>query len=216
MPVAVGISSFELHLPESRSLKDKRRVVKSLVERIHQRYRVSIAETDFHDLHQRAEISLAAVANGEGELEEAAGGGPRHGRRRPRGLSHPLGPADPRGDGMSRRTDRMADLLRAELADLLLKSVHDPRIKLVTVTGVEVSPDLRRAAVRISALGNEEEREATVAALRHAKGFLRSELANRLRTRVTPELVFELDRGAEHSQKISDLLESLHGRDESS
>ena len=68
MPLAVGISSFELHLPESRSLKDKRRVIKSLVERIHQRYRVSVAETDFHDLHQRAEISLAAVANGEGEL----------------------------------------------------------------------------------------------------------------------------------------------------
>ena len=68
MPVAVGISSFELHLPESRSLKDKRRVVKSLIERIHQRFRVSIAETDFHDLHQRAEISLAVVANGEGEL----------------------------------------------------------------------------------------------------------------------------------------------------
>ncbi len=70
MPVAVGISSFELHLPESRSLKDKRRVVKSLVERIHSRFRVSIAETDFHDLHQRAEISLAAVTNGEGELEK--------------------------------------------------------------------------------------------------------------------------------------------------
>src|SRR5262249_56490365 len=68
MPFSVGISSFELHLPESRSLKDKRRVVKSLVERIHQRFRVSIAETDFHDLHQRAEIGLAAVANGEPEL----------------------------------------------------------------------------------------------------------------------------------------------------
>jgi uncharacterized protein YlxP (DUF503 family) len=69
MPFAVGISSFELHLPESRCLKDMRRVVKSLVERLHQRYRVSIAETDFHDLHQRAEISFAAVANGERELE---------------------------------------------------------------------------------------------------------------------------------------------------
>jgi uncharacterized protein YlxP (DUF503 family) len=61
----VGIASFELHLPESRGLKDKRRVVKSLIERLHQRHRVSIAETDFHDLHQRAEISLAAVANSE-------------------------------------------------------------------------------------------------------------------------------------------------------
>jgi uncharacterized protein len=66
----VGVSSFELHLPSSRSLKDKRRVVKSLVDRIHQRYRVSVAETDFHDLHQRAEISLAAVTNGEGEMEK--------------------------------------------------------------------------------------------------------------------------------------------------
>ena len=65
----VGISSFELHLPGSRSLKDKRRVVKSMVERIHQRFRVSVAETDFHDLHQRAEISMAAVTNREAEME---------------------------------------------------------------------------------------------------------------------------------------------------
>jgi uncharacterized protein len=66
----VGISVFELHLPASRSLKDKRRVVKSLIEKLHQRYRVSIAETDFHDLHQRAEIALAAVvAGGENEME---------------------------------------------------------------------------------------------------------------------------------------------------
>ena len=60
----VGISSFELHLPASRSLKDKRRVVKSLVDKIHQRYRVSIAETGFQDLHQRAEIAIAVVISG--------------------------------------------------------------------------------------------------------------------------------------------------------
>lgn len=66
----VGVCSFELHLPGSRSLKDKRRVVKSLVDRIHQRFRVSVAETDFHDLHQRAEISVAVVTNGEGEMEK--------------------------------------------------------------------------------------------------------------------------------------------------
>ena len=65
----VGISSFELHLPSCRSLKEKRKVVKSLVDRLHQRYRVSVAETDYHDLHQRAEISLAAVATGEQEVE---------------------------------------------------------------------------------------------------------------------------------------------------
>ena len=66
----IGVSVFELHLPSSRSLKDKRRVVKSLIDRVHQRYRVSIAETDFHDLHQRAEIAMAVVvAGGENEME---------------------------------------------------------------------------------------------------------------------------------------------------
>lgn len=67
----VGISIFELHLPASRSLKDKRRVVRSLIERVHQRYRVSITETGFHDLHQRAEIAMAAVTvGGETEMEK--------------------------------------------------------------------------------------------------------------------------------------------------
>jgi uncharacterized protein len=66
----VGVSIFELHLPSSRSLKDKRRVVKSLVDRIHQRFRVSVAETGFHDLHQRAEIAMAVVTSGgESEME---------------------------------------------------------------------------------------------------------------------------------------------------
>ncbi|HSG39575.1 MAG TPA: 30S ribosome-binding factor RbfA, partial [Thermoanaerobaculia bacterium] len=85
-----------------------------------------------------------------------------------------------------------------------------------TVTAVEVTSDLRRAIVKISALGNDEERQGTIDGLRHAKGFLRTELANRLRLRNTPELIFELDRGAEHSQRIADILESLHGPDESS
>jgi uncharacterized protein YlxP (DUF503 family) len=67
----VGISVFELHLPASRSLKDKRRVVKSMIDRVHQRFRVSIAETGHHDLHQRAEIAIAAVvAGGEREMEK--------------------------------------------------------------------------------------------------------------------------------------------------
>lgn len=118
---------------------------------------------------------------------------------------------------MKRRTNRMGDLVRAELSDLLLREVQDPRIKLVSLTSVEVTPDMRRAIVRVSALGDEAQRLGALEALRHARGFLRTELSRRLTTRVTPELVFELDRGAEHSQKISDLLESLHDvRDESS
>jgi ribosome-binding factor A len=116
---------------------------------------------------------------------------------------------------MSRRSDRVGDLLRAELSDLMLRAVHDPRVKLASVTRVDVTPDLKRAIVKVSALGDDKQRLETVEGLRHARGFLRTELARRLKLRVTPELVFELDRGAEQSQQISDLLESLHGRDES-
>jgi uncharacterized protein YlxP (DUF503 family) len=70
MPMIVGVVNFELHLPESRSLKDKRRVIKSLIDRIFQRYRVSIAETGFHELHQRAEISIAVVTQKEADLQK--------------------------------------------------------------------------------------------------------------------------------------------------
>lgn len=117
---------------------------------------------------------------------------------------------------MSRRTDRVSDVVRAELSDLLLRDVHDPRVKLASITEVDVTTDLKRAIVKVSVLGDDQQRQEAIEGLRHARGFLRTELSHRLRTRVTPELVFELDRGAEHSQKISDLLESLYGRDESS
>jgi uncharacterized protein YlxP (DUF503 family) len=65
----VAVCVLELHIPSARGLKEKRKVVKGLVERVHARFRVSIAETDYHDLHQRAEVSLALVAQNEQEAE---------------------------------------------------------------------------------------------------------------------------------------------------
>ena len=116
---------------------------------------------------------------------------------------------------MTRRTQRVGELLQAEISQLLLRSVHDPRVRMVSISAVDVSPDLRRAVVRVSVL-DEKQREESLAALRHAAGFLRRELAHRLRhMRVMPELIFEIDRGAEHSQHISDLLERLHDHDQS-
>ncbi len=67
--MVVVISVFELHIPEGRSLKQKRRIIKGIMERIHHRYRVSIAETDYHDLHQRAEIAIAAVHRSRSEMD---------------------------------------------------------------------------------------------------------------------------------------------------
>ncbi len=117
---------------------------------------------------------------------------------------------------MSRRTDRVGDLIRGELSRLLAREVADPRVRLAAVSAVEVSPDLRHATVSVSVLGAEAERLAALQALTGARGFLRSRLAHELRLRNTPELVFELDRGAEHSQRIADLLESLHHADDES
>jgi uncharacterized protein len=68
----VGLSRFELHLPHARSLKEKRKVVKSVVDRLHERYRVSVMESGFHDLHQRAEVAVAYLAGSEGELDRMA------------------------------------------------------------------------------------------------------------------------------------------------
>jgi len=67
--MTVGILAFELHLPTSRSLKEKRKVIKGMVDRIHARLRVSVAETDFHDLHQRSEIGVALVSHSVTEAE---------------------------------------------------------------------------------------------------------------------------------------------------
>lgn len=113
---------------------------------------------------------------------------------------------------MSRRTDRVDDLLRTELSELILRRMNDPRVRLATVSSVHVSPDLRRAEVLLSVLGDDDERRREcLEALRHARGFLRTQLARKLRhMKNIPELVFELDHGAEQSQRISDILEELH------
>jgi ribosome-binding factor A len=116
---------------------------------------------------------------------------------------------------VNRRLERIEDLLRAEISDLLRTGLRDPRIGLATVVRVEVSGDLRHARVLTSVLGSEEDRVRTVEALQHARGFIRSQLAARLRRiRVMPELTFQLDRGAEHSQRIHEILEELHEHDD--
>ncbi len=115
---------------------------------------------------------------------------------------------------MSRRTERVEDLLRAELSQLILRELADPRVRLATVAAVHVTPDLRQARVSISVMGEDAAREEAVAALRHASGYLRRQLGARLRLRATPQLEFTLDRGAEHSVHIASLLETLQHDDD--
>lgn len=111
---------------------------------------------------------------------------------------------------MSRRSDKVGDVLRQEISTIILRRVHDPRVRFATVTSVDVSPDLRQATVKVSILGEGAARGECLEALRHATGFVRSQLARNLRTmRIIPDLSFELDRGAEYSQRIEELLEEL-------
>ena len=119
---------------------------------------------------------------------------------------------------MTRRSDRVGDLLRREISEVLRLELNDPRVRLATASEVDVSPDLRRARVRISVLGGDEgAREETLAVLNRAAGFVRSRLAHRLRQmKRLPELEFELDRGAEYSASIDRLLESLHDEESGS
>ena len=72
---------------------------------------------------------------------------------------------------MTRRTERIQDLLRAEISDLIRREVQDPRIGLTTVTDVDVSPDLSHAVVKVSVLGDDVQRDDAIKGLRHAKGF---------------------------------------------
>lgn len=117
---------------------------------------------------------------------------------------------------MSRRTDRVSDLVRAELFEILRRDVNDPRVNLASITEVQVSPDLKHARVWVSVLGEEAQREEAFAALQKAKGFIRRQLGRRLNLKTTPDPVFELDHRAEISQQMSELLEELNDEHESS
>jgi ribosome-binding factor A len=110
---------------------------------------------------------------------------------------------------MSRRTDRIGDLIRSELSMILRREVADPRVSLASINEVDVSPDLRHARVWVSVLGPDEDREVAIETLRKAAGFIRRQLGRHVNLRATPELVFELDHGAEHGQRIAELLEEI-------
>ncbi len=115
---------------------------------------------------------------------------------------------------MSRRTDRVADLLRKELSVILLREVSDPRIRLATLSEVSVTPNLEWARISVSVLGDEAERDACLEALGRATGFLRTLLGRRLELRTIPKLEFRLDRGAEYSLHMSQLLDELVPRED--
>lgn len=107
------------------------------------------------------------------------------------------------------RGERLAALIRANIAEALATRVKDPRIGFVTVTGVTVSADGAHATVRVSVMGSEEQKGVSMAGLENASGFLRTHLARSIESRTAPELHFMLDRGLENASRIDSILEQI-------
>ena len=106
----------------------------------------------------------------------------------------------------TRRSQRVADLVREELSRMLLTEAHDPELRKVTVTDVEMPSDLKSARVFFSCLGGEEERTRAGEALARAAGFLRREIGRRCGLRYAPELRFLPDRSIERGARIEEIL----------
>lgn len=109
----------------------------------------------------------------------------------------------------SRRQLKAAEAIREVVAASILTDIRDPRVENVTVIGVEVSPDMREAKVSVSVMGDEAQKSLSIRGLQNSAGFLQSKIANRLDTRYTPRLRFELDRGQENANTVVEILAQI-------
>lgn len=110
------------------------------------------------------------------------------------------------------RANRIGEQMKKELGEIISRKLKDPRIGFVTVTDVEVTGDLQQAKIFISVLGDEKQKHDTLVGLAKAKGFIRSEIGQRIRLRKTPELVFEFDEALEYGNKIEGILRDLNNK----
>ncbi len=108
---------------------------------------------------------------------------------------------------MTRRMERVGEVIKQEVSKIILYKVHDPRISLVTVTKVSPSPDLKMAKIYVAIHGDESTQKETLNVLKHAKGYIQSEMALCLKMRNTPSLSFYLDDTEKKSNRILQLIE---------
>ena len=110
---------------------------------------------------------------------------------------------------MSKRTEKVADLIRRELADIVMTKLRDPRIGFLTITGVEVTGDLSLATIYVSSLDGSAGSKTLLKTLTHAVPYLRHELAPRLGLREVPEMRFLYDESIERGARVEDLLRRI-------
>lgn len=110
---------------------------------------------------------------------------------------------------MSRRTLKAASAIRAVVSNAILLEMQDPRVRDVTVIGVEVMPDMRQAKVLVSVMGDEKKQALALHGLQNAAGFLQQRIGEEIETRYIPKLTFVLDQGVKQSIEISRMLSEL-------
>jgi len=111
------------------------------------------------------------------------------------------------------RSRRIAEQVQRELSDIVRLELKDPRIGMITITDVEVTPDNAHARVYFTLLGDASKVEETTGALEHAAGFLRSQLAQRLKLRTVPQLQFKYDASVERGVRLSQLIDAAVAED---
>ena len=111
-----------------------------------------------------------------------------------------------------KRTDRVSDQIRMEIADILMRRVKDPRVGFVTVTAVDVTADLRQAWVYVTVLQGGTQETETLGALSRAEGFIRGELGRRLKLRYVPNLKFVKDTSIDRVTRVLNLLDEVRSK----
>ncbi|MBI5974912.1 30S ribosome-binding factor RbfA [Staphylococcus canis] len=114
---------------------------------------------------------------------------------------------------MNMRAERVGEQMKQELMDVINNKLKDPRVGFLTITDVQPTNDLSLAKVYFTVLGDDKEREDTFKGLEKAKGFLKTEIAQRMRLRIVPDLQFEYDESIDYGNRIERLIQELHQKD---
>ena len=114
----------------------------------------------------------------------------------------------------SRRVLKAAQAIREVVSMAIITDVKDPRVKDVTVTFVEVSGDMRQAKVHVSVMGDDTKQQLALRGLQNSAGYLQSKVGNRIDTRYTPRIQFELDKGMQNAMMVTRILDEVLPKDE--
>lgn len=115
---------------------------------------------------------------------------------------------------MTTRQEKMRQLLKEEISDILRREIKDPRLGFFTIIDAEITSDLRHAKIFVSILGTEEERKQSMEVLRHAQHFVRQEFGKRVRMKVLPDIQFKHDETVDQGVRMLELLEEIKRNDE--